>query len=152
MLITLLANGSVAQHEFVPAGQTVNDPFYVQFLKRLKEAIRRKCPAKWHGQTITTMLLPTYRLLCRYGSQKRTFHFLLTSCRSSYQHQIFAYPKIKMYLRYKYFFHHRRSSNPTRRLNLDRYQNRLFDVVSSNGMSGGAILCVLTKPISKKIE
>lgn len=39
----------VVHHEFLPAIQTVNGPLYVQVLKRLKEAIQRKRPAKWLG-------------------------------------------------------------------------------------------------------
>ncbi|GBM09085.1 hypothetical protein AVEN_62907-1 [Araneus ventricosus] len=39
----------VVHHEFVQAGQTVNGSFHVQVLKRLRQAIRRKSPAKWQG-------------------------------------------------------------------------------------------------------
>ncbi|GBM40532.1 hypothetical protein AVEN_76938-1 [Araneus ventricosus] len=49
MLIAFFDNEVVVHHEFVPAGQIVNCPFYVQVLKRLREAIRRKRPAKWQG-------------------------------------------------------------------------------------------------------
>ncbi|GBM34227.1 hypothetical protein AVEN_60569-1 [Araneus ventricosus] len=49
MLIVFFDNKGVVHHEFVPAGQTVNVPFYMQVLKRLRETIRRKCPTKWQG-------------------------------------------------------------------------------------------------------
>lgn len=49
MLIAFFDNEGVVHHEFVPAGQTVNGPFYVQVLKRVREAVRRKRPGKWLG-------------------------------------------------------------------------------------------------------
>ncbi|GBN17983.1 hypothetical protein AVEN_106811-1 [Araneus ventricosus] len=49
MLIVFIDNAGVVHHEYVPAGQTVNGPFCVQVLKRLREAIRRKRLAKWQG-------------------------------------------------------------------------------------------------------
>ncbi|GBM62569.1 hypothetical protein AVEN_95548-1 [Araneus ventricosus] len=47
--IAFFDNEGVVHHEFVPAGQSVNGPFYVQVLKRLREEIRRKRPAKCQG-------------------------------------------------------------------------------------------------------
>ncbi|GBL91735.1 hypothetical protein AVEN_71374-1 [Araneus ventricosus] len=49
MLVAFFGNEGVVHHEFVPDGQSVNGPFYMQVLKRLREAIRRKRPAKWQG-------------------------------------------------------------------------------------------------------
>jgi len=33
--------------EFVPQGQTVNQQFYLEVLKQLRDAVRRKCPKLW---------------------------------------------------------------------------------------------------------
>jgi hypothetical protein len=33
--------------EFIPAGQTVNKEYYLQILRRLRDAVRRKRPEKW---------------------------------------------------------------------------------------------------------
>ena len=35
--------------EFVPQGQTVNQQFYLEVLKRLRDAVRRKRPKLWHS-------------------------------------------------------------------------------------------------------
>jgi histone-lysine N-methyltransferase SETMAR len=37
----------IVHKEFVPPGQTVNDKFYCEVLKRLRESIQRKRPEKW---------------------------------------------------------------------------------------------------------
>ncbi|GBM30466.1 hypothetical protein AVEN_237693-1 [Araneus ventricosus] len=50
MLIEFFDNEGVVHHEFAPAGQTVDGPFYLQVLKRLRVVIRRKRPAKWKGE------------------------------------------------------------------------------------------------------
>ncbi|GFY49518.1 hypothetical protein TNIN_292141 [Trichonephila inaurata madagascariensis] len=44
--MTTEVDTSVEYHEFVPAGQIVKGPSYVQVLRRLKEAIRKNFPAK----------------------------------------------------------------------------------------------------------
>jgi hypothetical protein len=41
----------IAHKEFVPHGQTVNDKFYCEVLKRLTEGIRSKLPDKWKNNT-----------------------------------------------------------------------------------------------------
>ncbi|GBL89255.1 hypothetical protein AVEN_225799-1 [Araneus ventricosus] len=38
---------SVTHYEFIPEGQTVNKELYLEILKRLRDAIRRKRPEKW---------------------------------------------------------------------------------------------------------
>ncbi|GBM16163.1 hypothetical protein AVEN_126434-1 [Araneus ventricosus] len=38
---------SVIHYEFIPEGQTVNKELYLEILKRLRDAIRRKRPEKW---------------------------------------------------------------------------------------------------------
>ncbi|GBO41267.1 hypothetical protein AVEN_216919-1, partial [Araneus ventricosus] len=35
------------RREFIPEGQTVNKELYLEILKRLRDAIRRKLPEKW---------------------------------------------------------------------------------------------------------
>ena len=49
MLISFFDIDGVVHHEFVPPGRTVNDHFYVQVLKRLRDAVRRKRRGKWQG-------------------------------------------------------------------------------------------------------
>jgi hypothetical protein len=41
----------VVQYEFVPSGQTVNGQFYLEAMKRLREAERRKRPEGWRNMT-----------------------------------------------------------------------------------------------------
>jgi hypothetical protein len=41
----------VILHEFVPCGQTVNGQFYLEVMKRLREATRRKRPEEWRNKT-----------------------------------------------------------------------------------------------------
>lgn len=67
MLIVFFLNKIVVHYDFVPAGQIMNSPLYVQVLKRLREAILRKCSpnGKKDGHFITTMFFLTYQLLCR---------------------------------------------------------------------------------------
>jgi histone-lysine N-methyltransferase SETMAR len=42
------ANG-IVHSEFVPNGQTVNQEFYLQVLKSLRDAVRRKHPELWQS-------------------------------------------------------------------------------------------------------
>lgn len=39
----------VVHHEFLPRGKTVNKEYYIQVLRRLREAIRRKRPELWRN-------------------------------------------------------------------------------------------------------
>jgi hypothetical protein len=47
MLIFFFDIQGIVHKEFAPPGQTVNGKFYYEFLKRLREDIRRKHPDKW---------------------------------------------------------------------------------------------------------
>ena len=61
MLICFDIKGLV-HFEFVPQGQTVNQQFYLEVLKRLRDAVRRSAPncgGQVSGFCIGTMLLPT---------------------------------------------------------------------------------------------
>jgi len=51
----------IVRYEFVPTGQTVNQEYYLDVLKRLRENFRRKRPEilPTHGSCITTMHLLT---------------------------------------------------------------------------------------------
>ena len=44
MLIIFFDYEGVVHHEYAPTGQTINKEYYVQILKRLREAVRRKRP------------------------------------------------------------------------------------------------------------
>jgi len=41
----------IVHYEFVPCGETVNKEFYLNILKHLREAARRKRPAAWTNNT-----------------------------------------------------------------------------------------------------
>ncbi|GBO18478.1 hypothetical protein AVEN_231257-1 [Araneus ventricosus] len=47
MLELFFDDDSVIHYEFIPEGQTVNKELYLEILKRLRDAIRRKRPEKW---------------------------------------------------------------------------------------------------------
>ena len=47
MLICLFDIKGLVHFEFVPQGQTVNQQFYLEVLKRLRDAVGRKCPELW---------------------------------------------------------------------------------------------------------
>ena len=34
-------------HEYAPTGQTINKKYYIQILKRLRQAVKRKRPHFW---------------------------------------------------------------------------------------------------------
>jgi hypothetical protein len=59
MLITFLDIKGSAHFEFIPQDQTVNRAYYVEILKRLLEAVRRKRPKLWPNDWI---LLHDYSL------------------------------------------------------------------------------------------
>lgn len=47
MLVTFLDNKGIVHHEYLPEGRTVNKEVYLDILRRLREAIRKKRPEKW---------------------------------------------------------------------------------------------------------
>jgi hypothetical protein len=55
----------VVYHEFVPQGQTINDAFYVEVLKRLRERVRRVRSQLWAEKnwTCITIMHPRTRQL-----------------------------------------------------------------------------------------
>jgi hypothetical protein len=57
LLIVFFYRKSVVYPEFVPRGQTVNGQFYLEVMKRLREAVRRKRPEGWRNKTWTLHLL-----------------------------------------------------------------------------------------------
>jgi hypothetical protein len=52
MLITLFDIKGTVRFEFIPQGQTVNQDYRVEMLKRLHEAVRRKRPKLWPNDWI----------------------------------------------------------------------------------------------------
>ena len=51
MLIVFFYWKGIVHYEFVPRGETVNKQFYLNVLKRLREAVRRKRPEVWTNNT-----------------------------------------------------------------------------------------------------
>jgi len=47
MLLAFFDSEDIVHHEYAPDGQTINKEFYVEFLRRLRESVRRKRPEKW---------------------------------------------------------------------------------------------------------
>ena len=62
MLISFFDANEIVHREFVPPGQTVNQQFYLEVLKRLRNSVRKndqKCGAAVIGSFTTTMPLLT---------------------------------------------------------------------------------------------
>jgi len=73
MLICFFDIKGLIHFEFVPQGQTVNQQFYLEVLKRLRDAVRRKRPELWRsGEWLLhqTMLPPTQHSVCVSFSRK----------------------------------------------------------------------------------
>ena len=51
MLIVFFDWKGIVCYGFVPRGETVNKEFYLNILKRLREAVRRKRPEAWTNNT-----------------------------------------------------------------------------------------------------
>jgi hypothetical protein len=49
MLISLFDANDIVHSEFVPNGETVNEVFYLQVMKRLRDAVRQKRPELWQS-------------------------------------------------------------------------------------------------------
>ena len=54
----------VVHHEFLPQGRTVNNEYYLEVKRRLREAIRQNCRKTNHGFCIMITHLFTHRCLC----------------------------------------------------------------------------------------
>jgi hypothetical protein len=52
MLITFFDMKAIVHFDFMPQGQTVNQAYYVELPKRLREAVRRKRPELWPNDWI----------------------------------------------------------------------------------------------------
>jgi hypothetical protein len=50
MLVIFSGCEGIVHQEFVPPGQTVNQHYYLEVLKRLREQVRRKHPERWGNQ------------------------------------------------------------------------------------------------------
>ena len=49
LLTVFFDAGGVVHHEYLPEGSTVNQTYYIEVLKRLRNAIRRKMPELWRS-------------------------------------------------------------------------------------------------------
>ena len=47
MSLAFFDSEGTIHHEYASDGQTINKEFYVEFLRRLRESVRRKRPEKW---------------------------------------------------------------------------------------------------------
>jgi hypothetical protein len=47
MLITFFDTKDTVHFEFILQGQTINDAYYMEILKRLRESVLRKRPELW---------------------------------------------------------------------------------------------------------
>ena len=47
MLLAVFDSEGIVHHKYAPDGQTINKEFYLEFLWRLHESVRRKRPEKW---------------------------------------------------------------------------------------------------------
>jgi hypothetical protein len=47
LLITFFDTNDIVHLEFIPQGKAVNRAYYMELLKRLREAVRRKRPERW---------------------------------------------------------------------------------------------------------
>jgi hypothetical protein len=74
--ITFFHITGTVHSEFIPQGQTVHEAYYVEMLKRLREAVRREKPELWpkdwtlvhdnapaHKTTLSSSFWPKIRLL-----------------------------------------------------------------------------------------
>jgi alpha-L-fucosidase len=52
VLITFFNMKNIVHFEFIPQGQTVNQAYYMEILKRLREAVHRKRPELWPNDWI----------------------------------------------------------------------------------------------------
>ena len=50
MLTVFFDDQGVVHHEYAPEGQTINKQYYLEVLRRLRDAVRRKRPALWATQ------------------------------------------------------------------------------------------------------
>ena len=60
MLISFFDANGIVHKEFVPPGQTVNQQFYLEVLKRLHDSVRKKQPEMWsrYWQKNNMMVIP----------------------------------------------------------------------------------------------
>ncbi|UYV79034.1 EPM2AIP1 [Cordylochernes scorpioides] len=54
LLVAFLDNKGIVHHEYLPAGQTVIKEMYLDILRHLREAIRKKIPEKWPNGIVRT--------------------------------------------------------------------------------------------------
>ena len=50
MLTCFFDSRGVVHHEYAPKGQTINKEYYLEVLRRLRNAVRRKRPNMWTGK------------------------------------------------------------------------------------------------------
>jgi hypothetical protein len=64
MLITFFHGKAIVHFEFIPQGQTVNQAYYMEILKRLREAVGRKRLKLWtNGWILRHDTAPAHKVL-----------------------------------------------------------------------------------------
>jgi hypothetical protein len=56
---------SIVHFEFIPQGQTVNQAYYVEILKKLCESVYRRKPELWPGDEFTSMTMLQLTRCCQ---------------------------------------------------------------------------------------
>jgi len=67
MLLAFFDSEGIVHHQYAPDGQTINEEFYVEVLRRLRESVRRKDRKNGGmatGSCTTTMRPHTLHILC----------------------------------------------------------------------------------------
>ena len=94
--------------QFIPQGQTVNQQFYLEILKPLRDAVRRKCPELWrsgewllhHDDAPAHTALSVRQFLMKNGmitASHPPFSLDLATC------NVFLFPRMKRDLKGKRF-------------------------------------------------
>ena len=94
---------SIVHYEFAPRGQTINKEYYVEVLKRLRDAVRRKRPPYWSSGN---WLLHHDNAPAHSSNLVQNFlakHKIVQLCQPPYSPDFWMFPKLKIALKEKRF-------------------------------------------------